>query len=67
MFVGDDPATNVRVRVRVPQLLHAVLVDRDQAGRAAEGKISIRSLTKLPAALAALDLDKDRDAPRRLP
>ena len=65
MFVGDDPVADVAGARDAG--LHAVLIDRDQAGRAEEGTISIRSLTKLPATLAALDLDKDRDAPRRLP
>ncbi len=65
VFVGDDPVTDV-AGARAAGL-HAVLVDRDQAGQSAVGKISIRSLTKLPATLAALDLDKDRDVPRSLP
>jgi putative hydrolase of the HAD superfamily len=65
MYVGDDPVTDV-AGARAAGL-HAVLIDRDQAGQTADGAISIRSLTKLPATLAALDLDKDRGAPRRLP
>jgi putative hydrolase of the HAD superfamily len=64
MYVGDDPVTDV-AGARAAGL-HAVLIDRDQAGQAADGAISIRSLTKLPATLTALNLEKDRDASRRL-
>ncbi len=64
--VGDRPGPQVRSGRKLRNRA-ALGIDRDQAGRAEEGTISIRSLTKLPATLAALDLDKDRDAPRRLP
>ncbi len=64
VFVGDDPVTDA-AGARAAGL-HAVLVDRDQGGRTAEGAISIQSLRGLPATLTALNPDKDRDAPRRL-
>lgn len=62
MFVGDDPVTDVAGALDAG--LQAVFIDRDQAGHAADRAVSIRSLTKLPAALTALNLDKGRDSPR---
>lgn len=63
MFVGDDPVTDVAGALDAG--LQAVLIDRDQAGHTAGRAVSIRSLTKLPAALTALNLDKGRDSPPR--
>ncbi len=53
MFVGDDPAADVAGARGAG--LKAVLLNRDQVGRALDGVASIRSLTELPATLTDVD------------
>ena len=53
MFVGDDPAVDVAGARGAG--LQAVLLNRDQVGRAPDGVTSIRSLTELPATLTDVD------------
>ena len=55
VFVGDDPVADVAGARGAG--LQAVLLDRDQVGRAPDGVTSIRSLTELPATLNELNRD----------